>query len=53
MGEGEGEGEGCSPRVAPHGGLEPLTLSPLPLAKGRGERNTMRLTSGEHHRILA
>ena len=35
--KGEGEGEGCSQRVVAPGARTPH-LSPLPLAKGRGEK---------------
>ena len=38
--EGEGEGEGCSQRVVPLGGLEPLTLilSPWPMGEAKQTR---------------
>ncbi len=49
--EGEGEGEGCAQCVVPLGGLKPLTLVLSPLAKGRGETNTMGPTIGEHYGI--
>src|SRR4029453_13155382 len=57
--KGEGVGEGCSQRDCaawrartPH--LPPSLRygaagNPLPLAKGRGETNGMRLTTGEHY----
>ncbi len=59
MGEGEGEGEGCSQNGAawPRTPRLPPSLcygaagNPLPLAKGRGETNTMGSTTGEHLRI--
>ena len=40
LGEGEGEGEGCSQRVVPLGGLEPLTLilSPWPMGEAKQTR---------------
>lgn len=40
LGKGEGESEGCSQRVVPLGGLEPLTLilSPWPRREAKQTR---------------
>src|SRR5436190_14390696 len=48
--EGEGEGEGCSQRDCAGWRARTPHLNPLPLAKGRGETNGMRLTTGEYYR---